>query len=275
VPSLRADTHGGFDQAVADCAQTLRHRPSALLTDLDGTISPIARDPDAAIVLPECREALSALAGTLHLVAVVTGRPADVARQLVSLDHVAYFGMHGMERWTPTGVVRLPEAARFVDVVRSLAPQVRSQLDSPGIVVEEKGPGLAVHYRQSPDPETAHEQALSVLRPLAARENLVIFEGRMVVELRPPAPLGKGWLVKELARERGLSALVYLGDDRTDVEAMEAVEAWRKTAPNRYGVNVAVSSVEMPPSLASAADYVLDGVPAVEFLLRALARGLG
>jgi hypothetical protein len=82
-------------------------------------------------------------------------------------------------------------------------------------------------------------------------------------------------LVKELARERGLGAVVYLGDDRTDVEAMEAVEAWRTQAPNRYGVNVAVSSVEMPPSLASVADYVLDGVPAIELLLRALARRLG
>jgi trehalose 6-phosphate phosphatase len=144
-------------------------------------------------------------------------------------------------------------------------------LSHDGILVEEKGPALAVHYRKTVDPARMREVVLQELADIAKATGLTLFEGRMVVELRPPLPLGKGWSLAEIARSYGLASLVYIGDDRTDIEAFEALVEWREEAPSRHGVALAVASPEMPPALRLAADYLLDDVPAVELLLRQLA----
>lgn len=264
---------GDVEAAAAACQEVLGHRPAALLTDLDGTISPIADDPAAAFVLPSCRAALASLADRLELVAVVTGRSSAVARSLVGLESVAYLGAHGTEQWTPTGVVVYPQAAPYVDVVERVEPLLRRRLDVPGIILEPKGPALAVHYRRTADPARAREVVLEALAPIAEAEHMAISEGRMVVELRPPPPQGKGRAVFDVAVSHDFAGLVYLGDDLTDVEAFEAVRTWRDQMPRRHGVNVAVWSTEMPPSLAELSDFVLGGVADVDALLRVLAAG--
>jgi trehalose 6-phosphate phosphatase len=271
VPSP-AELQATFPIAVQACKDALTHRPAALITDVDGTISPIALDPTAATVMPGCREALAVLTRHLEVVAVLTGRSPEVAVEMVGLSDIEYFGTHGMEEWTPEGNMVHPTAARFVDVINRVTPVVRAELRYPGIIVERKGPTLAVHYRQTLDPAQMRQTILQTLGPIANEAGLAVYEGRMVVELRPPPPLGKGWTVEDIARYRRVASLVYLGDDRTDIEAFEAVRDWREEAPGRYGVTLAVASTEMPPALALVADYVVDGVPAVELLLRELAR---
>ena len=131
---------------------------------------------------------------------------------------------------------------------------------------------MAIHFRQAADPDRARDRVLAVLAPIAESEQMAVSEGRMVVELRPPPPLGKGRAVRDLALSRGLTGLIYLGDDQTDIEAFEAVIAWRDQAAHHHGVNVAVWSAEMPPALAPLVDFVLSGVPDVALLLQALAR---
>ncbi len=96
--------------------------------------------------------------------------------------------------------------------------------------VEAKGPSLGIHYRKTENPSDARAWLLATLRPLAIEHHLDVLEGRMVVELRPPQ-LGKGWCLTNIARERGLHSLVYIGDDRTDAEAFQAIRRWERTGP--------------------------------------------
>lgn len=259
-----------FSAAVHACQQALSFRPAGLISDIDGTISPIVLDPSAAFVLPGCRDALAALATQLDLVGVLTGRGAGAARDMLGLESVGYFGTHGMVRWTQSGAQVHPDATPFVPLIGKVLPAVRARLSYDGIVVEEKGPALAVHYRQTLDPVKMRELVLLELAPFADATGMTLFEGRMVVELRPPLPLGKGWSLGEIARGHSLASLVYLGDDRTDIEAFEALGEWREAASGRHGVALAVASPEMPPALRHAADFLLNDVPAVELLLRQL-----
>jgi len=260
-----------FSLAVDACVDALGHHPAGVVTDVDGTIAPIVLDPSQAAVLPGCREALAALARQMEFVGVLTGREPEVARQMVGLETIEYFGIHGMVRWTDEGPLVHPDAGRFVEVIRAAARDVRERLDQPGLMIEVKGPTLAVHYRQTRDPVAMHQLILQQLGPIATELGLAVFEGRMVVELRPPAPLGKGWSIEDIACNRNLAGLIYLGDDRTDIEAFDAIRDWREEAPGRHGVALAVASTEMPQALVLAADYVLDDITAVELLLRELA----
>ncbi len=83
-------------EALATCLEALKNPPPAVIVDLDGTISPVAAEPESAIVLPGCRDALAVLADRLDLVAVLTGRRPQEARELVGPDSVEYWGVHGM-----------------------------------------------------------------------------------------------------------------------------------------------------------------------------------
>ncbi|MBM2812400.1 MAG: trehalose-phosphatase [Chloroflexi bacterium] len=274
----RADRHliaygkTSLEAALTACQAALAHRPSGLVTDFDGTVSQIVADPDAASILPLCRDALASLADDLDLVGVLSGRMPQDARDRVGLDGIEYVGVHGLVRLGATGPETHPLATPFEHIVESVAPALRRHLDSPGIFVEDKGPALAVHYRQAPDQATARELVLDELGRVADAHGMALFEGRMVVELRPPLPLGKGWSLLDIAQNRTLRSLIYLGDDRTDVEAFDALQDWREEATDRCGVAIGVLSPEMPAALLAVADFLLEDVAAVELLLSRLAK---
>jgi trehalose-phosphatase len=171
---------------------------------------------------------------------------------------------------TDRGTEVHPEAVQFVERVAHAAPVLRRSLNLPGFVVEEKGPCLAVHYRRAADTEAARRLVISLLGPLADLHGMTLFEGRMVVELRPALPFGKGWSLQDMAQSQALRSLVYLGDDRTDIEAFDALRSWRRRSPDRHGVGIGVASLEMPEALAAASDCLVDGPYAVENLLSKL-----
>jgi len=248
-------------------------RPSALLSDLDGTLSPIAASPEAAEVLPLCRESLASLPSCLDLVAVLSGRHAGVVRSMVDVARVEYFGVHGLTRWTPNGQEVEPELASYVGRVADVLPRVRRLAREAGVVVEDKGLAVAVHYRQVSIPESTRTRMWGALVRIAGDVGFAAVEGRRVIEIRPPAPYGKGWRLTGLARDRGLRSIVYLGDDTTDIDAFEAIRSWRGDE-GRVGVAIAVASDEAPARLLELADGVLPDVPSVGMFLAELARRL-
>ena len=73
--------------------------------DYDGTLSPIVDDPSRAHPEPEIVEGLARLSGHVDLVAVITGRPAQLAVDLAGfaqtpgLEDLVVIGHYGMERW--------------------------------------------------------------------------------------------------------------------------------------------------------------------------------
>ena len=145
---------GGDALAAALRAVAAAPRATALFCDIDGTVSPIVSDPYAAVVPEPFRAALAALAPRLGLLAFVTGRDVRQAAAMVGLQGAAYVGLHGFDRMAPDGAVtRDPAAEPYVDAVQRMARRVRG-LDAArlGLVVENKGPMLDLHYRQARRP---------------------------------------------------------------------------------------------------------------------------
>ena len=261
-----------LEEAVAAAAQVVRERPSALISDIDGTLSPIVASPEEAVVLPECRRALHALATRLDLVAVISGRTAAEAHRMVGLDDLLYVGNHGLERWDRIEGYR-NEAAAFEGEMRELRATLERELRATRDVrIEDKGSILSLHYREASRPDEVRQQILGLLASLLAPSRFVVAEGKMVIEVRPPLALDKGTVIEGLARERGLRGTVFLGDDVTDVDAMRALKRMRERGLASLAIGVAGD--DMPDALAAESDVLLPGPLAVAAFLEALARAL-
>jgi trehalose 6-phosphate phosphatase len=250
----------------------LEHPPSGLFTDIDGTISRVAPHPDDALVEDEARTALRALSGQFEVVAAVSGRSAEDARRIVSLDALVYSGNHGMEIWRGGALERSPLAERFApDIGRALEEfETRHQSDT--LYIEQKSLTASIHYRSAPEPVSMRDSILSTLAPIADRRGLTITEGRMVIELRPPVDLNKGTSVLELIREYELESCVYFGDDVTDVDAFEALRSLRMSSGKRCFA-IGVASPETPDVVREKADALVDGVDGVVSLLQSIVDG--
>lgn len=256
--------------AKARLSDALRQRPRGLFSDVDGTLSPIAPTPEAATLLPGVRELLDRAAATFDLVAAVSGRAAPDAARLVGLPALTYVGNHGMERLEPGGSLRiLPTAAPYTEDVRTALDAVERELAPhyPGLRVERKGVTGSIHLRNTTDPDAAEMAVARLLFQVAEPRGLRITHGKRVVEVRPPVTVDKGVAVAELIRSRGLRGALYLGDDRTDIDAFLALRRLTESGVCQ-GVAVAVLQDEAPPDLAAAADVTIASIQHVPDLLR-------
>jgi trehalose 6-phosphate phosphatase len=237
---------------VADPATT------ALVTDFDGTLSPIVEDPAAARPLDGVGELLDRLSRCFGVVAVVSGRSAGflvehLAPAGTGTSRVRLIGLYGMEEAGPDGSVRLTAAAEpWLPVVGGAADRLRA--DAPaGVLVEVKGAAVTVHWRRAPGGEgwvtgRVAEEAL--------RSGLVPHPGRASIELRPPLEIDKGTVVRDLTD--GCRAACFLGDDLGDLPAFAAL-ARRADEDGTVVVGVAVRDAETAPEVMAIADLVVDG----------------
>ena len=262
-----------FQETVEVTVKILRSRPSALISDIDGTLSPIVASPEEAEVLPECRSALQSLASQLDLVALISGRTAAEARRMVGLDELLYVGNHGLERWNASSGYQ-NEAAPYEVGMRDLKTRLEEELRGmPDVRIEDKTFILALHYRGAPRPDNARRRILELLEQLAPANRFVVAEGKMVIEVRPPLEMNKGTVVEGIVRENRLRGAVFLGDDVTDVDAMRALRRLRHES-NMSIMVIGVGGDEMPAALAAEAEALLPGPEAVAEFLTAAANAL-
>lgn len=226
---------------------------ASLLLDFDGTMVEMAPRPDAVVV----DQALRELVGTLHdhlqgRIAFVSGRDVATLDRLLGMPDLAIAGSHGLEIRHRGGRIERPE--RPADLDRAVARMRAFADEQPGVLVEDKPLGAALHYRLAPQ---AERQAMALARQLAEDTGLVLQTGKMVAELR----LGggdKGRAVARLMDEPGLAGgtPLFLGDDDTDEPGFAA-------AARLGGSGVLVGAPRE-----TAAAYHLPGVGAVHDWLR-------
>ncbi|MDQ3327264.1 MAG: trehalose-phosphatase [Chloroflexota bacterium] len=248
-------------------------KPSGLFTDIDGTISAVAPTPDEASVDPEAAELLAVLSSRLSVVAAITGRATEYARDMVGVPSLLYSGNHGLEEVVDGEVLLIPEVRPYAGRLGQIFAEARPNVTASGLLWEEKSVTGTVHFRQSPDPVAAQEELIRVLRPVADRHGFVLHEGRMIIELRPEIELGKGAAARRIIERHGLHGCVFIGDDVTDVDAFRMLRAMRD-AGQVAAVCVGVTSAETPASVLELADVTVPGVPGVIELLNWLERNL-
>lgn len=267
-----------------------------VVADFDGTLAVGARDPAVAVIEPVAQRGLRALArvawerpARAH-VAVLTGRVvADVATR-VRVGGVEYLGDHGLEHGTLARGARA-ERLRVVtdpafDAQRHpasvLALGVRAELGAPPwLFVERKGPSVAFHVRQADDVAAARAAVVAAIATVERREGLsdhglAHYRGRSVVDLRPVAAGGKREAVERLIAGHRPRAVVAFGDEMSDIDAFEAVIAFRDATPGVAAATVAVHGAARaaPDELLRVADLGLAAPRDVGRFLLALARRL-
>lgn len=262
---------------LARCLDVLQRAPAGLVTDIDGTISPIAPTPAEAVVPPAAREALARLARRLLFVGVVTGRSAAVGESMVAIPRLTYIGNHGMERRRDGAEWHHPGAVAAADAMRAALAEIAAGANAAGIVdglvVEDKRLSGSIHYRLARDPDAARRTLLPLAVAAAKRHGLVITEGRLIIEVRPNIVVNKGTAIVDLVAEHGLRGVVFFGDDLTDVDGFRALRVLREEGEVAT-LRVGVLAAETQPSVLAESDVTVDGVPACIALLSAIADGL-
>jgi trehalose 6-phosphate phosphatase len=198
-------------------------------------------DPESSALLTGLERAMSGR------VAVLTGRSLADADRILSGEVRAVSGSHGLERRDADGQLRTAAVHPNVDDARRAFAEFKDR--HPGVVLEDKGLGVCLHYRTAPELES---EVLKLGEALTARLRLQPQPGSMMFELRTPGG-GKGEaLAAYLAQPPFQGALpVFVGDDLTDEHGFLAAEGM-----GGYGVIVG----ERRPT---AARYALPDVTAV------------
>jgi trehalose 6-phosphate phosphatase len=243
--------------------EVLAARPerAGVYTDFDGTLAPIVDDPAAARALDGAADTLAALAERFERVGVISGRPVRFLLDAVGAPDVDLWGEYGLER-AVDGEIRAVDGATSW---RGVVEDVAQRADAAGVAerVERKSLSLTLHWRADP----ARAEAVRVwAAEEAARTGLELADARKAVELRPPVHRDKGTALTDAAA--GLAAVCFLGDDRGDLAAFDALD--RLAGDGVHVTRIAVRSAEMPEELAGRADVIVDGPEGALELLRSL-----
>jgi trehalose 6-phosphate phosphatase len=196
--------------------------PAALFLDFDGTLVELADTPGGIAVPQGLKPLLDRLAGRLEgRLAIVSGRAIDDLRGHLGRSAAVLSGSHGAELLYADGrrvpVSAPPGLAGAREEVRRFAE------GAPGLLVEDKPAGVALHYRLAPERERA---VGDFVEDLAERSGLALQRGKMVAELRPHGA-DKGAALRRLMAEPPFAGTrpVFVGDDLTDELAFEAAAA--------------------------------------------------
>lgn len=254
-----------WENAKPELLEAIAKSRLGLVSDVDGTLSPIVDVPDEARVTSRNLELLAALQAQLTLTAVISGRAAEDVYRRVGLPELVYVGNHGMEYWREGKVVVSTAAAVYREALAAAAIEIEQSLVT-GMRFEDKGATLSVHYRQAKDPEMVAEKLAPFMHAIAKKHDLHLTRGRKVFEFRPPVEIDKGTAFEELVKVHSLEAAFYLGDDTTDVAVFLAARRLRASGEClAYGLGV--ESRGTPPAVLAEADYFVREVAGVESFL--------
>lgn len=240
-----------------------------LCSDYDGTLTPIVETPEKAVLAEETRRVLATLGRQKKIsIGIVSGRALSDLRERVGATGVVYTGNHGLEIEGP-GIKYVEPLARELRPVIAVLHRVLTLALSAvkGVLVEDKGLTLSVHYRQIAEGEMARvgsifEHKVAVAR---LRGQVKTTSGKRVYEVRPPVEWDKGkaltFLADRLPKRKTSDGplTIFFGDDLTDEDGFRAL--------NRiHGVSVYVGK----DNLKSCAGYYLESPDEVREFLRRL-----
>ena len=194
-------------------------RRLALFLDLDGTLAPIMPRPDDVGPDPYRARLLARLRGAFDdRVAVVSGRALSDLDHILSGGVMAIAAVHGLVRRGADGVVTTLEPHEGLEDARRILGELAHC--ERGLLFEDKGLSVALHYRAAP---ACGEAVIEAAERLCQATGLVLQLGDMVAELRTPGA-DKGAAVRAFLREQPFEGAipVFIGDDLTDEDGFKA-----------------------------------------------------
>lgn len=212
-----------------ELVELLRNNTPVIFLDYDGTLTPIVKHPEDALLSDEMRQILEDLAGNFK-VAVITGRDLDEIKSMVQLDNIIYAGSHGYRISGPDGLMMEYKKAKKLladldNIVSYLKKNLVKRID--GIQIERKRYAIAIHYRNVKE-ENIQLISKTVDDVINKNKEFKKARGKKVFEIKPDLNWDKGkavnWILRKLKLLKKNKVLpIYLGDDVTDEDAFKAL----------------------------------------------------
>ncbi|MFL6792653.1 MAG: trehalose-phosphatase [Bradyrhizobium sp.] len=190
---------------------------TAVLLDVDGTLIDFAPTPREVWVPPGLAKTLNRLLKrTNGALALVSGRSLNDIDLIFAPDLFPAVGGHGAEMRLETDSEAVAAHAPPLDkeLKRRLAAIAKL---SPGILLEDKGYSLALHYRLAPHAEKAIYEAVSLIRADLPNAPIEVLPGKQVCEIKHSG-FTKATGVQELMMHEPFKGRrpFFIGDDVTD-----------------------------------------------------------
>ncbi len=210
-----------LSDSLSDALGRIASAPILLVaSDFDGTMAPIVARPADAKPDERSARSLRALASmdSTHG-AIVSGRALATLRTLMpERGEIHLVGSHGAEMNGDPSLSS--EQTASLTLVRQSAERLASQF--PGLLVEHKPAGVAIHYRHAPP--DAHEQVLGAIESISACAPCATLKHGLLVREIVVTHATKGTAIAWLRRRTGATAVVFIGDDTTDEDAFGTLD---------------------------------------------------
>jgi trehalose 6-phosphate phosphatase len=190
---------------------------TAILLDIDGTLLDFAPTPREVWVPEGLAATLRGLmARTSGALAMVSGRSLNDIDLIFAPDLFPAVGGHGAEMRLSTDGEAVASHAPPMDKELKMRLAAVAKL-SPGILLEDKGYSLALHYRLAPHAEKAIYEAVSLIRADLPNAPIEVLPGKCVCEIKHSG-FTKATGVLELMKHEPFKGRrpIFLGDDVTD-----------------------------------------------------------
>jgi trehalose 6-phosphate phosphatase len=240
-----------------------------LLSDYDGTLTPIVDKPELAVFPQEIKKLLRKLTKNhRYTIGIISGRALGDLKSKVGLEGIIYAGNHGLEIEGFGSSFLEPIAEEMRPFLQMLNQALSATFRGiRGVFVEDKGLTLSIHYRSvnHSDEMIVKNTFRKMTDPLHVTGRIKVTQGKKVYEIRPPVDWHKGkaiaWLMAKFreVRGRGGALPIYLGDDLTDEDGFKVIE-------RSNGISILVGE----ESLQSAARYFLKSPEEVAQFLKML-----
>lgn len=213
------------------CGFLKKYKHILLFLDYDGTLTPIVKRPELAVLSRGMRCLIESLRDSERfIVCLVSGRSITDLKARVGVEGIIYVGNHGLELEGP--------GTRFINAKarksRMLLKRISKKLDTSlrpiaGVILEDKGLSLTLHYRLVKKKDIPTVKALfdEVVKPYCSRKEVRVGSGKQVLEVRPFTGRDKGkatlWVLRRFKVRLKTDNIVpvYMGDDWTDESAFK------------------------------------------------------
>jgi trehalose 6-phosphate phosphatase len=203
----------------------IRGNSLALFLDVDGTLLDIAATPDRVRVPSSLRNTLQLTSARENgALVLLSGRSLEELDVLFAPCRFAASGKHGLEVRLPSGqVLRADVDPRVLDPARRWLEEM--QREHRGLLLEDKGAALAMHFRLAPRMEFEVEMAMTELAAELG-DAFALRRGKCVFELLPRG-FDQRRAIALFMKQPGFvnRTPVFVGDDPADEVGFEAVNA--------------------------------------------------
>lgn len=209
------------------------HQTKVLMLDFDGTLTPIVKLPQHAILSSQTKQLLQNLSKKPGLyLAIISGRELAVLKDRVALPNIIYGGIHGFEGDIQGQEYLFPIPKEYTETLVNIHKKLQEIVPKfNGAIIQDKKTTLALHYRLVEKPQIKPLKLLfdEILKDYKNNKLVSVIAGKKIWEIRPNVDWNKGsfakLVIEEISKITNSTPLtLYIGDDQTDEDAFESLQ---------------------------------------------------